>query len=507
MDAKERALKKVKAELEKSIKTLVTESRKCGLGELIFFFHTLHFMRLIPKRDDLPDNQREAITMMAQATDEACKYIVQCVVKYGHKQFLFTSNRMVIDGERCRAMLKRATAINSGFEMLYFIKRISKVEVSGVRDQDIKMNIEELADLSTEVGKFWLYGARVERNTMLKKSGISKDDILDRFKKEYREIEHLFVKVFEVSIDEFVNLLDGLMTTVVTSVEKAFPITDTEEIDMQLYGNILKFGRCYLLDKDELIGRLSVKERGALNLLIFQPGKFDEHELRFNRLARQPLFQVGSSLIVSPELILDSISLNTHFSMLEASEIHEQYKTIASGKFLDKVAGVFARYAYAEIYREYDLFEGKNQIGDIDIGFKNDAGRIILVEAKNHFLPLEVYFRDTDAVKSRLMALRNDWEKKVTKRNDHLKNNFNRYSLPENFEYIIVTRSPEILTHFSEFKVFDLYELDRYLADFARLTSVEEIITKIYGLDEEEAEKHDLSQLDYFTPGFTFTKE
>ena len=51
--------------------------------------------------------------------------------------------------------------------------------------------------------------------------------------------------------------------------------------------------------------------------------------------------------------------------------------------------------------RQPFLMEGKNTIGNIDLIMRNkETGNTLLIEAKNHTLPLDVYFVSPAAIKS-----------------------------------------------------------------------------------------------------------
>ena len=54
----------------------------------------------------------------------------------------------------------------------------------------------------------------------------------------------------------------------------------------------------------------------------------------------------------------------------------------------------------------------KKTIGDIDLILKNNEGSHLLIEAKNHALPLAVYFKDSDKTLAHLEYLQNEWEKR-----------------------------------------------------------------------------------------------
>src|SRR5690606_31302238 len=134
----------------------------------------------------------------------------------------------------------------------------------------------------------------------------------------------------------------------------------------------------------------------------------------------------------------------------ESDNVKEEYKKRYSDKFVDRLETIASKHGYVEHSRELELYEGKNQIGDLDIVlFNEQKNHYLLIEAKNHALSLDVYFHDFEATEKRLEYLTNAWEKKVERRYNNVKDSHEKYGIGSSFDYIIVSRYPEILSHFS----------------------------------------------------------
>ncbi|MNW54657.1 hypothetical protein D3C74_322690 [compost metagenome] len=130
------------------------------------------------------------------------------------------------------------------------------------------------------------------------------------------------------------------------------------------------------------------------------------------------------------------MQINLHYSLLEGGN-HEAYKQRTSTEFVNRLAQIGQKNGYEEVDRELELYERRNQIGDIDLVLKNNDDHFILIEAKNHALPLNVYFKGFEAVSTRLKYLQGDWEKKVNKRISQLSSKHTEYNIGPNFTYFL----------------------------------------------------------------------
>jgi hypothetical protein len=212
-------------------------------------------------------------------------------------------------------------------------------------------------------------------------------------------------------------------------------------------------------------------------------------------LTRRPFIIIGDLAIISPQLLLDSLFANTHYSLIESKETKDKYLATQSGSFLDKISGIGEKYGYEEIDREKLLFEGKNTIGDIDLVLKNSEGHHLLIEAKNHALPLGVYFKIPEDTLLHLHYLQNEWEKKVKRRSHHLRNNHHKYGLPNNFTYLVVSRFPEVAAHFSEILMLSIEEFSSWLEIDAKPMSFSEFYPICYAQSMVQFSEDEISRL------------
>jgi hypothetical protein len=171
---------------------------------------------------------------------------------------------------------------------------------------------------------------------------------------------------------------------------------------------------------------------------------------------------------------------NAHFTLLESEESKQAYMNRKSMQFIDQIVSAASTVGFEEIGRDVYLMEGKNTIGDIDLIMRNkETGNTLLIEAKNHALPLDVYFVSAAAIKRHVDSTR-DWEKKVRRRIDHLRGDKSTYPLTEPWDYIIVSRMPEPISHVTDLLVLSLDEFQFWVRENPRLTAFSDIYSAIY---------------------------
>jgi hypothetical protein len=509
---KERAISKTKLEISKDISQLVEMAKHCGYGELQYFLHYLHFSRLLPSSGNVPESELQVIGVYVRQLNDAYKYLVQIVAKHCKNGYLKnTLNNAFINSNLVQLMTKVVLGINSKFETLSFLTMFTNVEVTGERDQHVKMNLEEITK-DERMNKFLYYGVRASRENDFQKENPKKKDVfLTHFKNEYSPYADLFAQEFNVTVDEFIDLIDWLLETVTEqakSKEKDYVYLKDDIVDVQAYQTIMLFSFSMFVKKKALVEKFGNKFDKGLSRLTFQPAQFDEEQLRYNLIARQPLIDKGDFFIVSPEILLDSLFVNSHYSLLEAGDVKEEYKKRYSKIFVDKIAAIAATQGYQEFSRELELYEGKNQIGDLDLIVKNDKNEFLLIEAKNHAVPMDVYFHDQEATEKRLSQLTNEWEKKVHKRQKHLEAKHSDYGISSTFKYIIVSKTPEILSHFSNYLILSLDEFKHWINANNIEATFEDIFKSVYKLDEIPFTKEQLDSMQKeLSPGWRFEKE
>ncbi len=484
MENKKKAIDKTQFEIDKNVKMIEELSKICGLGELIFFFHYLHFIRILNSHGNVPESDKEMVQIYQLHLDDAYKYLIQCVFKNGKKSFIKLDGKLAINGEVTKALTQSAMHVNKLYESLTFLTLFPDLEVSGERNQNIKINLEQVTKDERRL-QFMLYGARVDIDNNRKKSNPkTKDDFFAHFRNEYIEYQDLFEVEFGISLDRFLEVLAFILQSIDTKIresESEFTTHPDGNVDVQDYKTIMLFTKCLFVPLEDLNKKFGGDETKMIETLSFKPDEFDIKQLRFNLLARQPLFIVKDQILVSPEILLDSMFINSHYSLLESDNVKEEYKKRYSDKFVDRLETIASKHGYVEHSRELELYEGKNQTGDLDIVlFNEQKNHYLLIEAKNHALPLDVYFHDFEATEKRLEYLTNAWEKKVERRYNNVKDSHEKYGIGSSFDYIIVSRYPEILSHFSSFIVLNENEYELWLEKYFDIKDNKEILENIY---------------------------
>ncbi len=484
MNQSERALKKLKIEINKDIDLAVNMAKSCGLLELLIFIYWLHLMRLLHLFPHAKNEKKELISCYSNSATETIKYVISLITKYGHWGFAIPKKQKApsINIRLVQHLLKHGNYINSKYETESMIK-LFEVQVSGERDQHVRIDMSKI-DSDPEICNLFSYFFRIEEDTFIKKdSKKDKDALLLKFKKEYSPLADLFEQEMGVSIDDFCSLIDNLLKRVTDRIQSKM-----DEIEQLPNGNIdvtsnvtvFQISKCFIFDKTKLFSDFHERFHTILNRLIFDTNDFNERQLRFHHITRQPILSHEHFIILSPELIVDSLFTNIHYSLIESPVIKDECIARQASLFLDRLTSIVTKFDYLELEREKDLYEENKQIGDIDLILRNNAGHYLLIEAKNHALPLDVYFHDIIKTKEHLLYLQNDWEKKVKRRVEHLKIYHDRYSIPDNYLYIVISRFPEIISHYSNLLILSVQEFEVWLEKFQDIKSFKEFYGKYY---------------------------
>jgi len=509
----ERAKNKIQFEISKKIESTIETAKNGCIGDLFYYLHYLHFIRLIPRTQNIPDDELEMVLTYNNHLTDVYKYLIQ--VFYVHsiddKTAPIILRELDINTKIVQSLTKRVLEINSNYENLTLITMTENLKVYGERDRYLRMDFGEVLDNPT-TKKYVEYGFRIDRDNDFHKKNLQlKDDLLNNFEKEYHPYRDLFQNELNIDLKLFVNLIDFLITTITNQINnnhKNFVKIGENKIDVQAFGTIINFANSLFVDKEYIFLKFGKKVNLILNKLTFDVSIYDSNELRFNQVARQPIFDFGDKYLISPELLLDSLFVNLHYTLLEGLESKEKYKEKYASTFIDKIVEISNKYDFVEVDREIDLYHGKNQIGDIDLIIKNSKNQYLLIEAKNHNLPLDVYFHDYKPTKKRLSILQKEWERKVAVRRKHLLVNNLKYGIPSDFKYIIVSKCPEILSHFSKYLTLSLEEFDFYLDKENLDITFQEIFDQRYKMNEVRFTPEQLDQLQSdLSPGTFFRKE
>jgi hypothetical protein len=486
---KQRAIEKITFEISKDTNEVINIAKLSGMGEMLYYLHYLHFIRLMNVFIEIPEKNKEMMALYERQLTDAYKYIIQVLYKFSHTGIIEDqTNNSIINQKKTLFLTKVVLNINSKYESLSFFTLFDDIKVSGERDQFVELNMENVVK-DERLNKFFMYAARTEREGKMQKDVIwTKDHFLSNFMEEYKPYADLFQKEFNISLEKFIELIDYILEYLVfqmKSKESQYILLEDGNVDIKAYGNILSIGESMFIEKSILLQKFGDRIEKIIERLCLKASDFDEYQLKYNLIARQPLLDYGEHLLVSPELLLDSLFVNSHYSLLESGDSREEYKKRYATKFVDKISDLGKRYGFEEVNRELELYEDKKQIGDIDLVLKNSAGHFILVEAKNHAIPMDVYFCDHLATEKRLDYLQKEWEAKVNKRKTHLKAHHSNYGIGAEFTYIIVSKSPEILSHFSDYLVLTLNEFYFWLSKEDLTLPFQVIIDDYYKMNDE----------------------
>ena len=479
-----RAIAKLRGELTKDISRAQAVARTCGLWELLrlcYLLRLTHIFLIVP---EFAEKLTPADLVELQLRDDALKYAIGLVAKHGvwANQATAISSLRAFDNQRVEVLERFARHINAKFETESVLE-VAKVRVSGERDQDCHIDLRAgLRDPQRSL--YFHYGMRMERSTSRMKTDIlATPDLVRRLNEDFVEVAEMFEARCGISLDRFckgILELDAALTTRFRAAEASSDVSETGRINPDGIRTFVGMSRAIYFTDAELEDALSPEFVCYLRAHPFDASAASETELRFHYLTRRPFLMGQGFAVVSPDLFFDSVLENIHFTLLEGDKSKAQYMDAGASRFLDRVAALAARSGYEELTRDVYLTQKKNNIGDIDLVLHNPVtGHTLLVEGKNHALPLRVYFRSPEAIDEHVARTR-DWEMKVKRRIAHLHSPSPSYKIYGPWDYIVVSRMPEPLAHLSDLLVLSLDEFEQWLLQEPRPTSFARFYKDVY---------------------------
>ena len=486
MTDKEIALKIISDEIKRDINVLIEKSRQTSLFDLECLIYLIFMNKAVMMKKI--DGINKILCFMQE---EAYKYLAQLLIKYGRKAYPcdVDTGELIFDPNDLEKMISVGNRLNSKYDTLAVIKLLD-VEVSDVKNKKhIKFSYEKLKN-NYDFNALLNYAHRIYAHNMNRKNSLyASQEYIDAFEKEFLPYEDIFCNEFGVEFSVYIGFLKSLLSHIQRTIDEKQQIifegsNGTINLrDSKIFYQIRPLFRFKL---NELISICGKESKKVVERLVFGANKLDEFELAYHLVSRTPIIRVGKEdFLICPNLLLDSLFVNTHYSLLEGCE-KEKYKKKTAGVFVEKISELASKYGFNEVCRELELFDGKNSIGDLDIVFKNSSNQFLIIEAKNHALPLKVYFNDKDSILEHLKYLKREWEAKVLRRHQHIKENNLVYGIGNEYIYIIVSRYPEIISHYSEIAVLSLYEFEQWIATKDRKNEFSEIYSNIYKDDEKE---------------------
>jgi len=489
-----RAIAKLKLELPKDIVQAIDVARKCGLWDFLRLCYLLRLNRMIQLVPELREKMTPADTIAVQLGDESLKYAIALVAKHGNwsSEVPTLTDAAGFDNQRVNTLSELTRYINAKFEaekLLY----VADVTVSGIRDQDATLDIQ--AGMNDPVRALYMdFGVRVEQSTMRRKDKLlSVEELIQRLHDEYANVAELFESDNQISLSAYcagIGTLARILREKGTLAEEVCTSADGR-IYPQERNTFVAMAGIMIFTDAELQASISPEFLKYLQNHPFAVESQNDDELRFHYLSRRPFFVGNGFTVLSPDLIFDSILDNAHFTLLESEASKQEYMAKKSGQFIDQIASVASAFGYTEVERERDLYEGKNNIGDIDLVLNNNVtGHTLFIEAKNHALPLDVYFVKPDAIDQHINRT-SDWEKKVKRRIEHVKAG----AQPKPWDYIVVSRMPEPYSHVTDLLVLSLDEFQFWLAQAPRPATFTEVYKAIYKLNLPNISVEQLQEL------------
>lgn len=467
-----RAISKLRAELEKDISRAINIARSCSLWDLLRLLYELRLARLIMVLPEYRQQLSPAGLATFHLNDESMKYAISLAAKHGQWNDFsaITTPLANFDISRVHQLEAVTRHINAKFETEILLN-IGEVEVVGERDEDCLINLE--AGLRDPKRAMHLkFGLRLENFTRDQKDdSLPILDLINRFRDEYSALSEIYEADNGISIDEYCQGMLDIHNTLVArgmEVEAELLGEDKDRLDPFLAETFIKLARTFIMTDAEMDASLSPNFLAYLRRIPFDSTAIDDSELRYHYVSRRPFLIGNGFAIFSPELVFDSVLGNTRYTFLESVKSKQKFMKHSAAQFIDKISKVAARAGYHEVGRDIYLKEGKKDIGDIDLFLWNaEEDHSLLVEAKNHTLPLPVYFRSPEAVDEHVSRNR-DWESKVQRRITHLRGDDRSFCVLGDWDYLVVSLMPEPLSHVTDILILSLGEFERWLSETPR---------------------------------------
>jgi hypothetical protein len=475
---KAQAMEKLRKELENDVTKVVGIASKCGFLEFQLLAFELHKVRLEALHPDIaaPGEDPDFVRSTSELATDSIKYALQACLRHGRRQGFRkdAGGNFVVRRDLVTELVGTVNVLNAKAEMASLIS-VFDVAQEGDRGRYLRVDVGAAMN-RPEVREMLAYERRVRTDNALRRRPKQLDELLAAFAAEYGPYADLFQTEFGLPLTtamEIYRFLAEEPTRRAAAAESSFPRLANGNVDLNNPLTAIAYMRGCYLKRADLINRFDAGAGPFIDRLTCDPAAFNGHELRYHAATRKPLLPWSpDELCVLGELVLDSLFTNAHYSLLEnattmfrdRTSVAEEYKRRYAERFLDAVAAAAAPVGYREVSRGIELTDGKRQLGDMDLVLAHDVtGHHLVVEGKNHMLPLPVFFMDFTAVAARRVQLMKEWEAKVVGREAHLRHHHARYGLGSDFTYVIVTRQPEILSYCSAVPVLSLHEFREWM--------------------------------------------
>jgi len=485
------ALNKANQEIQNSIQKIKKLCRDFSFGELAYCMYYIHTIRVFKHRE------LESIeNMNMDRLNDVLKHTTSCIFKYSDISMIPKSNYS-INLDKVILITKISNHIQNLHEISSYFTILDEVELIGERNQHVKIDLSKIMDDPIKKKSFE-YSARFQRaNSYVNNEPLSHIALLDKFAIKYVQYNSISNKIFGLTIQEIKNKLNELLSICIESMknnEQNMPTLENGNIDAQSIDTLKEIVKSFIFDEKTIFSIFGKNGMKFIRQFTFKKSDFKSHELNYDYISRKPFLKIKNKYIIVPELLLDSLLINFHYTLLENKEYTEKHKKTMSDIFVDEISDIGEKYDFSYFDSELELYKGKNKLGDIDLILRHkNHDYDILIEAKNHTVPLSVYFANHHEISVRLKELQETWEKKVDKRHKHLLQNYEKYNIRKKIKYIIVSRYPEILSHHSDYLVLSIEEFDFYLQNDASYTNFDDLHNDLY--NQQNWDNEDIEML------------
>lgn len=496
------AKNKANQEIKESIKKIKELCKDFNYGELAYCIYYIHAIRILKSPEV---NNIQNMTM--DRFNDVLYYSVSCIFKYSRISKIQKSN-YPINLDKSILMTEIANHIHSLYEMYNYLTILDEVTLEGERNQHLKIDLNHIKN-NPDKFKSFEYKTRFEKEITAKKSTpLPHSDLLKKFAIKYTQYDSIAYDVFGLNIDEITTKLNTLLNILRENLESnamSMPLLENGNIDAQNIETVRLTVKSFIIEEKTILEIFGKNGMKFIDHFTFQTPDFKPHELNFHYILRKPILKIKNEYIIVPELLLDSLFINFHYTIIENTNYVNKHKQIMSDIFVDEIMRIGQNHGFSHFKSNLELYKGKNNLGDIDLVLRAN-GYDILIEAKNHTVPLPVYFGDHEEITIRLKYLQESWEKKVDNRYKHLLENHDKYGIQKDFKYLIISKYPEILSHHSNFLVLSINEFDFYLKNNASYNNFYDLFHNLYQ-QEEEWDKKEAEIFMKETLGWSLSKE
>jgi len=211
MTEKEKALTKLRLEINKDIDLAIFMAKSCGILELRFFLCYVRIIRLKTLSALTEEKTEKVSSLYFNAVEDSMKYIISLIAKHGIQNDITPTKNKIpeLKLQLVQELLKHINYINSKYEIESTIL-LYKIEVSGERNQNLKVDLSCL-DSDPQIKILLNYFLRIDYdNDLRKRAQFNGNELFDIFKDEYLPVSDLFEKELGITVDEFCWLFNEL---------------------------------------------------------------------------------------------------------------------------------------------------------------------------------------------------------------------------------------------------------------------------------------------------------